>query len=82
VYQISSKLDDSSQRSWPFNDFQNGDPPPSWILKICSFCHVAYVGIPFCFLVQTFTKLGQSVDELWTKKAIFNLKAIRDDVDF
>jgi len=22
---------------WQYNDFQNGDRPPSWILKICSF---------------------------------------------
>jgi len=25
---------------WRFNDFQNGGRPPSWILNICSFCHV------------------------------------------
>jgi len=25
---------------WRFNHFQNGGRPPSWILKICSFCHV------------------------------------------
>jgi len=35
---------------WRFNDFQNGGRPPSWILKICSFCYVAFVGMPFCFL--------------------------------
>ena len=28
---------------WQFNDFQNGGRLPSWILKICSFCHVALV---------------------------------------
>ena len=26
---------------WRLNDFQNGGRPPSWILKICSFCHVS-----------------------------------------
>jgi len=58
-----------------FNDFQNGGRPPSWILKICSFCHVALVDIPFCFLIQNFAEIGQSVDELWPKKAIFKMVA-------
>ena len=30
---------------WRFNDFQNGGCPPCWILKICSFCHVALVDL-------------------------------------
>jgi len=51
-----------------FNDFQNGGRPPSWILKICSFCHVAFVDIPFCFLIQNFAEIRESVDELWPKK--------------
>ena len=37
---------------WRFNDFQNGGRPPSWILKICIFCLVALVNMPFCFLIQ------------------------------
>jgi len=37
------------------------------ILKICSFCHIALADIPFCFLVQNFAEIGQSVDELWPK---------------
>jgi len=52
---------------WRFNDFQNGDRPSSWILKICSFCHVALVDMPFCFLVQNFAEIGKLVDELWPK---------------
>ena len=58
---------------WWFNGFQNGGRPPSWILKICSFCHVAFVGMPFRFLTQNFTEIGKSVDDLWvmTTKAIF-----------
>ena len=52
---------------WLFNDFQNGGRLPSWILKICSFCHVALVYIPCCFLIQNFAEIGQSVDELWPK---------------
>jgi len=48
---------------WRFDNFQNGGHPPSWISKICSFCHVAFVGMPFC-LVQNFTEIRQSVDEL------------------
>jgi len=51
-----------------YNDFQNGGRVPSWILKICSFCHVAFVGMPFCFLIQNFAEIGQSIDELWPKK--------------
>ena len=53
------------------NDFQNGGRPArplSWILKICSFCHVAFDGMPFCCLVQNFAQIAQSVDELWPKK--------------
>ena len=38
---------------WRFNDFQNWRPP-SWILKICSFCHIFLVDMPFCFLIQNF----------------------------
>jgi len=55
---------------WRFNNFQNGGRPPSWIFKICSFCHVAFIGMSFCFLVQNFAKIGQSVHELWVKKRI------------
>ena len=65
VYQILSKSDNFSLRLlWRFNDFQNGGRSPSWILKICSFCHAARIDIPFCFLKQNFAEIGQSVDEL------------------
>jgi len=60
---------------WRFNDFQNGGRLPSWILKNCSFCHLALVDMPFCFLVQNFAEIGQSVNELWPKKAIFKMAA-------
>ena len=53
---------------WLYNDFQNGGRPPSWILKICSYCHMAFVGMPFCFCTQNFADIGQSVNELWPKK--------------
>jgi len=49
---------------WRFYDFQNGGRPPSWVFKICSFCPVALVDMPFCFLTQNFAEIGQSVDEL------------------
>jgi len=52
---------------WRFNNIHIGGRPPSWILKICGFCHVAFVGIPLCFLVQSFAEIRQSVDELWQK---------------
>ena len=35
---------------------------------MCSFCHVALVDIPLCFLIQNLAEIGQSVDELWPKK--------------
>jgi len=48
-----------------YSAFQNGGRLPTWIFKIGSFCHVAFVGMPFCFLVQIFAEIGQTVDELW-----------------
>jgi len=41
--------------------------------KNLQFCHVAFVGMPFCFLTQNFAEIGQSVNELWPKKAIFKM---------
>jgi len=67
---------------WRFNDFQNGGRPPSWILKICSFCHVALVDMPFCFLIQNFAEIGQLVDELWPKKSIFKMAAAFEKFEF
>jgi len=67
IHQILSKSDNIFTEIWGFNDFQNGGRPPSWILKICSFCHVAFVGF-VCFLVQNFAEIRKSVDELRPKK--------------
>ena len=53
---------------WRFNDFQNGGRPPSWILHIYIFCPVAFVSMPFCFLIQNFAEIGQSVNEQWPNK--------------
>ena len=36
--------------------FSRWRPPPSWILKICSFCHVALVAMPFCFSYKILLK--------------------------
>jgi len=36
---------------------------------------VAFVGMPFCFLVQNFAEIRKSVDELRPKKAIFKMAA-------
>jgi len=36
-----------------------------------------YVGMPFCFLVQNFAEIGQSINDLWPKKAIFKMAAVR-----
>jgi len=49
---------------WRFKYFQNGVPLQSWILKICSFCYVAFVGMPFRFLAHNFSEIRQSDDEL------------------
>jgi len=68
VYRILSKSDDFFTEIWQFNDFQNGGRPPSWILKICKFCYLALVDTPFCFFIQNFAEIGQSVNELWPKK--------------
>jgi len=47
---------------WRFNDFQNGGRPPSWILHIC-ICPEAIISMPFCFLIQNFAEIGQSVNQ-------------------
>ena len=52
---------------WRFYDFQNGGRPPSCFLKICSFCHVAFVTMMFCFLLQNFADIGLSVNELFSR---------------
>ena len=51
------------------------------IFHIGSFCHVAFVGMPFCVILQNFAKIGQLFDELWLKRfstwrpsAILNFK--------
>ena len=68
VHQILSKSNIIFTGIWQFNDFQNGGRPPSWILKTCSLYHVAFVGMSFCFLIQNFAEIGQSVNDLWPKK--------------
>ena len=136
-YDITSTIhnNNSFTEIWWFNDFQNGGRTPTWIVKICSFCHaavaisnfktfwsrdrnrvqylmlctkfywnrkifhwdmaikwfskwrpssildfknlqffhVAFVGMRFCVLTQNFAEIGQSVDELQPKKAIFKM---------
>ena len=67
VHQILSKSHNIFTEIWWFNDFQNGGRPPSWILKNCSFCYAARIDMPFCFLIQNFAEIRQSVDELWPK---------------
>ena len=69
-YNMSLKSDNWLMSYGQKSDFQNGGRLPSWILKICSFCYLALVDMPFCFLIQNFAKIGQSVDELWPKKRL------------
>jgi len=49
---------------------------PSTILdfKNLQFLLGAFISMPFCFLVQNFAEIGQSVDELWPK-TIFKMAA-------
>jgi len=37
--------------------------------------------MPFYFLVQNFAEIGQSIDELWPKKAIFKM-AVAANLNF
>jgi len=39
-----------------------------FLKKIADFVHVALVDMPFCFLLQHFAEIRQSVYELWSKK--------------
>jgi len=38
----------------------------TWIIEIDSFCHVAFVGMPYCFkfTLQNVAEIGQLVDDL------------------
>ena len=75
VYQISSKSDDFSLRHGNLTIFKMAAVRHLGFLKNCSFCHLAFVDMPFCFLVQNFAEIGQSVDELWPKKRFFKMAA-------
>ena len=58
---------------WRFNDFRNGGRPPSWISKICRFCHLAlepasppfwkslnrHISVKNCPILMKFGKLHQ-----------------------
>ena len=68
LHQILSKSDNIFTEIWWFNDFQNGGRPPSWIFENLQSWHMAFVGMPFCFLVQNLAEIRKSVDELWPKK--------------
>jgi len=61
------KSDDFSQRYDDITIFKMAAVRHLGFLKICSFCHAAFVGMLFCFRLQNFTEIGQSVDELWPK---------------
>jgi len=73
VYQISLKSNDFSLRYGDITIFKMAAVRHLGFTKICSFCHVAFVGMPFCFRVENFAEIRQSVDELWPKKAIFKM---------
>jgi len=75
VHQILSKSNNIFTEIWWFNDFQNGGRPPSWILKMCSCCHVAFVVMPFCFFTHNFAAIGKSVDELCPQKRFWRWRS-------
>ena len=56
--------------------FQNDGRQLSWIFEILSFCHMTFVGMLFCFLLQNFTEIGQSFDKL-CQTTIFTMTAVR-----
>jgi len=60
VYQISSKSDNFSLRYGDLTIFKMAAVRH---LKICIFCPVAFVSMPFCFLIEKFAEIGQSVSE-------------------
>jgi len=72
VYQISSKSDDFWLRYGDLNTVAIFKMAAvrhlGFLKKSCSFCHVALTDMPFCFLIQNFAEIKQSVDELWPNK--------------
>jgi len=60
---------------WRYNDFQIGGRLQCWIFKICSFCHIAHVDLPFYFVIHNFAEIGQLVDDSWPKGTIFKMAA-------
>ena len=75
MYQVSWKSDDFSLRYDNLTIFQNGGGPPRWILKICSFCHAAFVGMPFCFPHTIFRRNRTIGRWVMAKTAIFKIRS-------
>jgi len=69
VYRISSKSHNFPLRYGDLTIFKMAAVRHLRFFKNCSFCHVALnVDMPFCFLIQNFAEIGQSVNELWPNK--------------
>jgi len=47
--------------------------------KDCSFCYVALIDLLFCFLMQNFAEIGQSVDDLTSRSRTFD-KTLKLDI--
>jgi len=76
VYQMSLKSDDFSLEIWWFNNFQNCDHPPSWILKNLQFLSCRPCR-PAVLLPHTKFRWNRTISR-WViaKKAIFKMAAI------
>ena len=64
-YKISLKSDDQLMSYGQKSDFQHGRRPPSWILKILIFGHVAVIEFNICSSVPNFIKIGRFLTEIW-----------------
>jgi len=72
VYQISLKSEDFSLRYGNITIFKITTVRHLGFLKFAVF-YVAFVAMRLCFLTQSFAEIGQSVDELRPKEAIFKM---------
>jgi len=60
-----AEIGQSVDELWPKNRFSRRRPPPSWILKISLFDHVAVIVFNIWCSLPTFNKIGQFFTEIW-----------------
>jgi len=62
--------------SYDKNDFWNGGCPPSWILKILIFGHLAVIEFQMCCCVPNFIKVVWFFVEIWLFYGFWRMSAI------